>query len=113
MSKQFFNEQTIPENQWKMCQCDKFNTIIEQYEWKYKVGLNELIKPGEGTRKGAYYTDLNIRINDSIFKVQLLSMQVGEIIKSIQPSTRKTRIGTGLSPFICTCFTFYFFFFFF
>ena len=92
-----------------MCQCGIFNNIIKKYEWKYRAGLNELIKQGVGTRKGAYYTDLNIRINDSMFKVNLLSMQAGEIKKSTQPSTRKKRLGTGLllcswSPSQCSCF---------
>lgn len=95
IAKQFFNEEVIPEKQWKVCQCGKFNKIISDYKWKYRVGLNEVIKPGIGSTKTAYYTDIKIRINDSIFNVHLLSMQSGEIKKSIQPATRKKILATG------------------
>ena len=95
MAKSFYDEAAIPESHWKICQCGKFDSIINQCDWKYRAGLNEIIKAGAGTRKGAYYTDLNININNQFYKVQLLSMQAGEIKKSTQPTTRKKRLGTG------------------
>ena len=66
-------------------------------EWKYRAGLNELVKPGQGSRKGAYYGDLNILINKQEFTIELLEFQVGEIKKTTQPITRLNKIGTGLS----------------
>lgn len=95
VAQPYFDEIAIPESQWKICQCGEFETVIKQCTWKYRAGLNEVIKTGVGTRKGAYYTDLSININGQFYKVQLLSMQAGEIKKSTQPATRKKRLGTG------------------
>lgn len=80
---------------WRFCQCGKFASIISDCDWEYRAGLNEIIEEGVGTRKGAHYTDLNININNQFYKINLLSMQAGEIKKSTQPCTRKKRLGTG------------------
>jgi len=95
VAKKYFDEQSIPESNWKICQCGKFQSFINQCDWKYRAGLNEIIKMGAGTRKGAHYIDLNININNQLYKVNILSMQAGEIKKSTQPCTRKKRLGTG------------------
>ena len=59
-----------------------------------EAGLNEIIEEGVGTRKVHITQDLNININNQFYKINLLSMQAGEIKKSTQPCTRKKRLGT-------------------
>lgn len=73
----------------------RFDEIVEDCgKFKYRAGLNEIIKKGEGSQKKAHYTDLDIVINgNEHFRIQLLSMQAGEIKKLTQPSTRKKKIG--------------------
>lgn len=96
IAREFYNAQSIPESHWKICQCGKLHDIIKQNEWKFKVGLEELIPEGAGKRSsGGYYLDLVININNRLYTVQLLAMLAGEIAKSTRPGTRKKRIATG------------------
>ena len=96
IAKQFYGQQ-IAKSKWQTCQCGMFKEKIKHLEWKYRAGLNELVKQGQGSRKGAYYGDLKIMINSTPFIIELLEFQVGEVKKTTQPTTRPKKIGTGLS----------------
>ena len=98
----YFSQSEIPLSLMKSCQCSvslegSYLNIAKQLgNWKYRFGLDEIIKPGEGSQKTAYQKTLNIVINGKDrHEIQLLSMQAGEIKKITQPTTRKKKIGTG------------------
>ena len=93
--KNHFDETSIHESQWKVCQCGKFKSNIKPLQWKYRVGLDSIAKRSHRKRTNGYYMDLNININNQIYETQLLLMGSNEIQRWVAPKSRKHMVGTA------------------
>ena len=99
-----FTHDQVPSYLFDICQCGQsYQEYIENgsKQCQYQVGLNKLIKNGEGSQRFAHYTDLIININpknsnkNEHFVIQLHSLGIDAIRKLTSPSGKGKEIATG------------------
>lgn len=69
--------------------------MTKTLKWKYRVGLENITRRGIRKRTTGYYMDLNININNQIYKIQLSLLGTREMQKLVAPKSRRSMVGTA------------------
>lgn len=85
----------IPKDQWQLCQCNNFHSIIENKSCNYKIGLDEI----SSNCCLEEFKNIQININDKIHQILIVPLALDRMKKYLQPNSWPKEICAGLFLF--------------